>query len=78
MTQLDLLAPCRIPEKGTQCYRLLEAMKSGVHLTIWNAMVDYRCGALHQRIGDLKKLGWPIQRREITGKDGQRLAEFWL
>lgn len=77
MTQLDLLAPCRVPERGTQCYRLLEAMKSGTRLTIWNAMVDYGCGALHQRMRDLKDLGWPIQRQEVT-KNGKRVAEFWL
>lgn len=78
MTQLDLISPCRVPEKGTQAHRLLMAMQEGVRLTIWNAMTEYRCGALHQRIGDLRKLGWPVQRRIITGNDGQPLAEFYM
>lgn len=78
MTQLELIPPCRVPERGTQCYELLMAMQQGVRLTIWNAMSDYRCGALHQRIGDLKELGWPINRREIKTANGKRVAEFWM
>lgn len=78
MNQLDLLeAPCKLPERGTQCYELLMAMKQGVRLTIWNAMTDYRCGALHQRMKDLREMGWPIQRQEIK-VNRTKVAEFWL
>lgn len=78
MTQLPLIAECRVPPSSSQCYRLLQAMKNGVRLTIWNAMVDYGCGALHQRIKDLRdRYGWPIQRQEIS-RDGKTFAEFWL
>ncbi len=78
MTQLELIAPCRLPERGTQCYELLMAMQQGVRLTIWNAMAEYHCGALHQRINDLKDLGWPINRREVKTGNGKRVAEFWM
>lgn len=77
MTQLDLLASCRVPPKGSQCYKLLEAMQAGKKLTIWNAMVELGVGALHQRIGDLRDLGWPIKRQEVV-KNGKRVAEFSL
>jgi hypothetical protein len=78
MTQLDLLEPrCKVPDRGTQCYELLMAMKRGVRLTIWNAMAEYRCGALHQRIKDLREMGWPIQRQEIKVAR-TKVAEFWL
>lgn len=77
MTQPDLFAPVRVPKAGTQCYRLLLAMQSGERLTIWDAMHKYGCGALHQRIGDLRRLGWPIKRREVT-RNGAHLAEFGL
>lgn len=76
MTQLELM-PVTVPKRGTQAYELLMAMKEGVRLTIWNAMTVYRCGALHQRIGDLRDMGWPVNRREINC-DGTRVAEFWL
>lgn len=77
MTQMELIAPCRLPTRGTQCYELLMAMQQGVRLTIWNAMTQYHCGALHQRINDLKALGWPVKRQEIT-VNGKRVAEFSL
>jgi hypothetical protein len=77
VTQLDLLAPCRVPERGTQCYELLMAMQQGKRLTIWNAMMEHHCGALHQRMNDLKDLGWPIQRQLIK-VNGKQVAEFWL
>ena len=77
MNQLDLIAPCRVPERGTQCYELLMAMQQGVRLTIWNAMTVYNCGALHQRVKELRDAGWPILRREIT-ENGKRVAEFWM
>lgn len=77
MTQLDLLAPCRVPQRGTQAYELLMAMQAGKRLTIWNAMMDHHCGALHQRMNDLKALGWPIRRRLIT-VNGKQVAEFSL
>ena len=77
MTQLDLLAPCRLPQRGTQAYELLMAMQAGKRLTIWNAMVEHGVGALHQRIGDLRRLGWPIKRQEIE-INGKYVAEFSL
>lgn len=67
----------RIPSPDTQCGKLLRAMRDGVRLTIWNAMVDYGCGALHQRMRELKKMGWPIKRDEVT-RHGKTFAEFWL
>jgi hypothetical protein len=78
MTQLELIAEVRLPAHGTQAYELLSAMKAGKRLTIWNAMQDHRCGALHQRMKDLRDLGWPIQRREIKTESGAKIAEFWL
>jgi hypothetical protein len=76
MTQLEL-APVVAPKKGTQHYTLLEAMQRGVRLTIWNAMTEYGCGALHQRIKELRDSGWPIHRCVVT-RNGKQVAEFWM
>lgn len=73
--QPDLL--CRPPLSGTQKHTLLLAFKSGKRLTIWNAMVEFGCGALHQRVKELRDLGWPIQRRMIS-VNGKQVAEFWM
>lgn len=78
MTQLDLLAECVVPKSGTQCYELLRAMQDGKRLTIWNAMQDHGCGALHQRMKDLREMGWPIRRRMLKTNGGAGVAEFWM
>ena len=77
MTQLELVAPCRVPKDGTQHKKLLLAMQSGVRLTIWNAMTEYGCGALHQRIKELRDMGWPIKRQMID-VGGTQVAQFWM
>jgi hypothetical protein len=76
--QLDLLAPCRVPERGTQCYVLLCAMKRGARLTVAKALSEYGCYALSQRVGELKRMGWPIDSRTITTASGAHVSEYWM
>lgn len=74
MTQLELLAPCRVPDKDTQCYRLLAAMKRGERLTVARALNEYGVYALSQRCGELRdEYGWPIQSRYVG-----KYKEYWL
>ena len=74
MTQLDLIAPCRVPERGTQCYELLMAMQRGARLTVAKALTEHGVYALSQRCGELRdEYGWPIQSR-FVGK----FKEYWL
>ena len=74
---IEFSRPVEVPDAGTQKGVLLRAMQQGVRLTIWNAMVDYGCGALHQRMKELRDDGWPVKRQEIT-VNGKRVAEFWM
>ncbi len=77
--QFDLLTECRVPERGTQCYELLMAMRTGERLTNAVAWTKYHVYALSQRIGDLKrKYGWPIQSRLIEVGPRTHVAEYWL
>lgn len=79
MTQMELLAPCRVPERGTQCYELLMAMQAGIRLTVKKALVEYGCYALSQRVGDLKrKYGWPVKDQFIETQGGAVVKEYWL
>jgi hypothetical protein len=74
VTQLDLLAPTRVPERGTQCYELLMALKNGVRLTVAKALTEHGVYALSQRMGDLRReYGWPIKSR-FAGKH----KVYWL
>jgi len=80
MTQAELAleSPVRLPEKGTQTYRLLMAMKDGKRLTVAKALTEYGCFALSQRCGDLRRLGWPIQSRTIKTASGAHISEYWM
>ena len=78
MTQLELIAECRLPERGTQCYELLMAMRQGVRLTVAKALTQYGVYALSQRVGELKrKYGWPIKSRMVN-VGSATVAEYWL
>lgn len=54
---------------------VLRALHRGRRLTIWTAMVQLHVGALSQRIGDLKRLGWDIKDRWLKS-DGARFKEY--
>lgn len=75
MTQLELISPCRVPKDGTQHYKLLLAFKRGEVLTVGDALLKYRVYALSQRVGDLKKMGWPIEAERVEGADHFR---YWM
>lgn len=79
MTQLELMSPCRVPPRGTQCYELLMALQTGVRLTVAKALREHACYALSQRMGDLRtKFGWPVQSRFIETDGGAMVKEYWL
>lgn len=79
MTQLPLIAECRVPPRGSQCYEILMAMKQGARLTVKVALEHYGVYALSQRIGDLKrKYGWPIKSRVVEVGPRSHVAEYYL
>lgn len=80
VTQLDLIAPCRAPERGTQAYELLMAMQQGARLTVKIALERYGVYALSQRIGDLKrKYGWQDRiKSRMVDVGTAHVAEYWL
>lgn len=77
MTQLELM-PVRVPKQDTQHYALLKAMQRGERLTVAKALSEYGVYALSQRVGELKRMGWPIRSRMVTVESGARIAEYWM
>lgn len=77
MTQLELM-PVRAPNRGTQHYELLTAMQNGERLTVAKALTQHGVYALSQRIGELKRMGWPILSRTIETTGGARVSEYWM
>jgi hypothetical protein len=78
VTQLDLIAECKVPPVNTVSYRLLMALKQGERLTPLLALERFNCLSLSQRMGELRKDGWPIVVRTVEVNSGKRVAEYSL
>lgn len=52
----------------TQCERIMRHLESGKPLTSAEAMSEYGIHRLASRICDLKKLGYPIAKRQGKSK----------
>lgn len=78
VTQLDLLNPVRVPARDTVSYEILNLLKQGVKLTPLEALRRCGCLSLSQRIGELKRQGWPIKTELIQIRKGTRVAEYSL
>ena len=75
MTQTELTF-AKVPEYGTMTYQLLRALKSGERLTPLSALERYQCFSLSQRMGDLRRAGWPIVSRMVKVNSGKKVAEY--
>jgi hypothetical protein len=78
VTQLEMLPEVRLPERGTQNFELLMAMKNGERLTVAAAVIEHGVYALSQRVGELKRMGWPIKSRMVKTPSGARVSEYFL
>lgn len=80
MTQVEIsFSPrCKVPERGTMTRELLDALKAGERLTPLMAVGRFQCLSLSQRIGELKRMGWPICSEMIQVNSGKRVACYWM
>lgn len=77
--QLDLLEPrCKVPERGKQHYKILTYLQAGGRLTVGKALRELEIYALSQRIGELKRQGWPIKSTTVETSGGARVSEYFL
>lgn len=68
----------RAPERGTVSWDILNAMQNGTRLTPLAALQQFNCMSLSQRVGELKRSGWPILSRTISLPSGKRVSEYWM
>lgn len=78
MTQPDLFEPVKVPKAGTQHHKLLLAFQRGERLTVGSALARYGVYALSQRVGELKRMGWPVESRTMKVSDRTSVSEYWL
>lgn len=70
---------CIVPDADTQLGTILRALQRGERLTVAQALTEYGCYALSQRIGDLRRMGWPICSRTVYRMDSKkRFSEYWM
>mgnify|MGYP001579527364 FL=1 len=75
--QLSILFPAvRGPDANTQNGMLLRAFQRGEVLTVAEALSKYGVYALSQRVGELKKAGWPIVAEWYRTPGGARVARY--
>lgn len=59
-------------------WRLLEALRRGERLSTLSALMQYRCGACSQRMGELRTLGWPIRSESVPNEGDGYHYEYYL
>lgn len=52
-------------------------LEKGLTITAWEALDFYDCFRLASRISDLKKSGYPVDKRMIELPNGKRIAEYF-
>ena len=72
------LAYVQVPARGTQGYEILAYLQNGGRLTVAKALLELGVYALSQRIGELKRAGWPIASRTIETDGGARVSEYFM
>jgi hypothetical protein len=77
MTQLELM-PVRVPDSGTMTWELLNALKNGEKLTPLSALERYKCFSLSQRMGELRRSGWPIRSEMVSVNSGKKVSCYWM
>lgn len=60
----------------TQLDTLQAALDRGEHLTVASALTTYGVYALSQRMGDLRRQGYPVERTMIDVGTGKRVAQY--
>ena len=70
---------CSVPAPETQLGTLLRALQRGQRLTVAVALSEYGVYALSQRMGDLRRMGWPVCSRTVYRMDSKkRFSEYWM
>ena len=64
--------------KNSQSYTLLEVFKKGDALTAQGAFIRFGIAPFSQRINDIERMGYVINRVWVTAPNGKRFMQYWL
>lgn len=57
--------------------RIQRFLATGAAITPLSALRRFGCLSLSQRVGQLKREGWPIQSKTIK-VNGSRVSKYWI
>lgn len=69
---------CTVPDAATQQGKILRHLQRGGSLTVAEALSLYGCYALSQRVGELKRAGWPIVAERYRTNGGAVVARYMM
>lgn len=69
---------CVVPDEQTQQGKILRHLQRGGSLTVGEALSMFGCYALSQRIGELKRAGWPIISERYRTPGGAVVARYMM
>lgn len=64
--------------KDPQKLVILRYLAQGNTLTVAEALTKFGCYALSQRVGDIRREGWPVVSEMVEVKSGKRVARYSL
>jgi len=67
---------CTVPPADTLQGKLLRALQAGQRLTPISALERFQCFSLSQRMGELKRMGWPVTVTMVRVASGKKVAEY--
>ena len=74
----DVFRPRYPLSSQRQLWTLLEALRRGERLTVAVALERYDVYALSQRMGQLRRFGWPVQSEFTELPSGKNVKQYWL
>ena len=75
---IEFSRPVEVPDAGTQRGTLLRALQRGERLTPAEAFSRYGCMSLSQRMGELRRNGWPIKSESVQVGPRTYVSRYWM
>lgn len=62
----------------SQTNRLLDAFKNGERITAYDSAINYGITTFSQRVCDIERMGYMVDRCWITPPSGNKYMVYWI
>ena len=67
-----------VHKNPTQAAVILDHLSAGKELTALDALSLFGCFRLAARVHELRREGWEIEEKTVTGSNGKRYASYYI